>query len=66
MIKIFIIIVMIAILLALGYSLIFLVRDGGTSKQTVKGLSWRIGLSLGLFFFLFIAYSMGWITPHGL
>jgi len=66
MIKILITLVMIAILAALGSSLFFLVRDGGSTKRTVKGLTWRIGLSLSLFFFLFIAYTMGWIAPHAL
>jgi hypothetical protein len=63
--KTLIILVMIVILLALGSALVFLVRDGGKSKNTVKALSWRIGLSLGLFLFLFLAFSLGWINPHG-
>ncbi|KTD65548.1 twin transmembrane helix small protein [Legionella spiritensis] len=62
--KIFIIIVMLIILFALGSGLIFLIRDGGKSNRTVKALSWRIGLSLALFLFLFLAFSMGWIQPH--
>ena len=66
MIKAFIVIIMIAILGALGSSLFFLVRDRSDTKRTVKGLSWRISLSLGLFFFLFLAYSFGWIAPHSL
>lgn len=66
MIKIFIILVMVAILVALGSSLVFLVRDEGKTRRTVKGLSWRIGLSLALFLFLFLAFSLGWIQPHSL
>lgn len=58
--------VMLVILSALGSSLLFLIRDEGKSNRTVKALTWRIGLSLGLFIFLFIAFSMGWIQPHGL
>ena len=64
--KIFIITVMLVILAALGSSLIFLVRDEGKTKRTVKALTWRIGLSLALFIFLFLAFSMGWIKPHAL
>jgi len=64
--KLIIIIVMLAILVALASSLIFLVRDEGKTKRTVKGLSWRIGLSLGLFLFLFLAFSLEWIAPHPL
>ncbi|KTD24717.1 Protein of uncharacterised function (DUF2909) [Legionella lansingensis] len=62
--KAIILIVMLLILIALGSSLIFLVRDEGKTKRTVKALTWRIGISLILFFFLFLAFSMGWITPH--
>jgi len=61
-----VILVMLTILSALGSSLLFLIRDEGKSNRTVKALTWRIGLSLGLFVFLFIAFSMGWIQPHGL
>lgn len=64
--KIFIITVMLIILAALGSSLIFLVRDEGKTKRTVKALTWRIGLSLALFLFLFLAFNLGWIKPHAL
>lgn len=63
--KIIIVLVMVIIILALGSGLLFLVRDKGNSKRTVKALTWRIALSLSLFFFLFIAFSLGWIHPHG-
>lgn len=58
--------VMLVILGALGSSLLFLIKDEGKSNRTVKALTWRIALSLSLFIFLFIAFSMGWIKPHGL
>lgn len=64
--KTIIIIAMLLILIALGSGLVFLVRDQGKTKRPVKALSWRIGLSLGVFFFLFIAFRMHWIAPHGL
>ncbi|MGQ3892548.1 twin transmembrane helix small protein [Legionella sp. CNM-4043-24] len=63
--KIFIFVVMLVILFALGSGLVFLVRDKGQSNRTVKALTWRIALSLSLFLFLFLAFSLGWITPHG-
>jgi len=65
-IKAFIIIIMVVILVSLGSSLVFLVRDKGKTNRAVKALTWRIGLSLGLFLFLFLAFSMGWISPHQL
>lgn len=64
--KAIIIMVMILIVTALISGLFFLVRDEGKTKRPVKALSWRIGLSLVLFFFLFLAFSLNWITPHGL
>lgn len=64
--KTIIIITMLIILISLATGLIFLVRDEGKTKRTVKSLSWRIGLSLILFIFLFLAFSLEWIRPHGI
>jgi len=63
-IKILIIVFLIIILYSLGSALIFLVKDHGEGDRTVKRLSWRIGLSLVLFLFLWFAYHMGWIEPN--
>ena len=64
--KTIIIITMLVILIALGSGLAFLVRDDGKSKRTVTALSWRIGISLTLFIFLLLAFSLGWIKPHAI
>lgn len=64
--KIFILSVMFIILITLFSGLIYLIRDAGKTKRTVKALTWRIGLSITLFIFLIIAYSAHWINPHGL
>ncbi|KTC98953.1 hypothetical protein Lgee_1399 [Legionella geestiana] len=64
--KIFIILIMAAILFALGSALLYLVRDEGTTRRTVKALSWRIGLSLFLFFLLLAGAFFGWWHPHAL
>jgi hypothetical protein len=64
--KILILLIMLVILLSLASSLVFLVRDEGKTKRTVKALTWRIALSLALFLFLFLAFSLEWITPHSL
>ena len=63
-IKILIIVVLITIVYSLGSALIFLVRDHGEGDRTVRRLTWRIGLSLVLFLFLWFAHYMGWIQPH--
>ena len=62
-IKILIIVFIIVILYSLGSALIFLVKDHGEGDRTVKRLTWRIGLSLVLFLFLWGAHQMGWIEP---
>ena len=53
------------ILYSLGSALFYLARGHrGDAKRIVKSLSWRIGLSLLLFILLFVAYGLGWISPH--
>lgn len=52
------------ILFALGSALYYLMVDRGSSERIVKALTWRIALSFIIFAFLFIAYAMGWLTPH--
>ncbi|MGH8864426.1 MAG: DUF2909 domain-containing protein, partial [Burkholderiales bacterium] len=33
---------------------------------TVRALTLRVALSIGLFVLLMIAYATGWLTPHGI
>jgi hypothetical protein len=63
-IKILIVVFLITIIYSLGSALFFLVRDHGEGDRTVKRLTWRIGLSLVLFLFLWGAYRLGWIEPN--
>jgi hypothetical protein len=59
------VIFLLVIFYSLGSGLVYLVRDKGDSDRVVKALTWRIGLSLLLFFLLFVAFALGWIKPHG-
>jgi flagellar basal body-associated protein FliL len=66
MVKIIIIIAFIAVIFSLGNALFHLVKHEERSKKTVNALTFRIGLSILLFIFLFIATATGLITPHGI
>lgn len=65
MAKIIIVIFLVAIVTALMAGMVFLVKDDGDSKRTVRALTWRISLSLALIALLVIGYAAGWIQPHG-
>jgi hypothetical protein len=55
----------IAMLYCLGSGLFYLSRrDEGL--PLAKSLTWRIVIAVALFGFLFLAYNMGWMQPHGL
>lgn len=62
--KVLIILFIILILYSLGSAMVFLVKDHGEGDRTVKRLTWRIGLSIVLFLFLWAAHQMGWIEPN--
>ena len=66
LVKIAVVVILLVILLSLGSGLFFLVRDKGQSHRTVKALTLRIALSVGLFILLMVAYAMGLIAPHGI
>lgn len=64
--KLFILVVFIAILVSLASGLYHLVRDQGGSRRTVRALTLRVGLSVGLFVVLMLLVATGVIRPHGL
>jgi hypothetical protein len=66
LVKIAVVIVLFIILISLGSGLFFMIRDKGQSNRTIKALTLRIALSVGLFLLLLIAYATGLITPHGI
>jgi len=59
-----VLIAFVLIFVSLGSALVFLVRDRGQSRRTVRALAWRVGLSLALFIFLMVSYRMGWINER--
>lgn len=66
MLKAFIVLVFLLILVSLGTALFAMIKDRGQSDRSVRALTLRIALSIGLFIALMIAYATGLITPHGL
>lgn len=59
-------VVLILIIGSLGSALFYLLKDQGQTQRTARALTWRIGLSIGLFVCLIIAGQLGFIRPHGL
>lgn len=64
--KLIVILMLLAIIFSLGSGVYYMMRDKGGSKNMVKALTWRIGLSVALFIFLLLAYFLGWVQPHGI
>jgi len=65
LLKLFIIAVLLLIIGSLFSALFYLIKDKGQGKRTVKALTMRISLSLGLFLLLMIGYYTGIIgQPH--
>jgi len=52
-----------AIVGSLASGLVYLLKDDADSRRTVRALTWRIGLSIGLFVLLLLAYAAGLIRP---
>ena len=59
--RIVVILLLILIVLTLGSALTYLFRDRGKSERTVKALTLRVGLSIGLFLLLMAGYATGLI-----
>jgi O-antigen/teichoic acid export membrane protein len=68
MIKVILIAAFLMIIFSLGSALYHLVKhkEDGSSQKTAKALTFRIGLSVLLFIFVFIAVATGIFKPHGI
>ncbi|MCZ6500761.1 MAG: twin transmembrane helix small protein [Gammaproteobacteria bacterium] len=58
--------ILLAIIISLGSALRYVVSDDGKTDRVVRMLTWRIGLSVGLFVLLMVAWYFGLIQPHGI
>lgn len=64
--KVIIVVMLIAIVVSLLVSVIFLIRDPSSKRRALLGLKIRVALSVSLLIFILFSYFMGWIHPHGL
>jgi Protein of unknown function (DUF2909) len=64
--KILIIVAFVLIFASLAGAGFFIMRDQGKTRNTAWALTLRIGLSVALFVFIWIAHWMGWISSTGL
>ena len=53
------------ILISLGAALFSMLKDKGQSTRTVKALTVRIALSIGVIVMLGVGAQLGLIQPHG-
>lgn len=68
MIKIILFTIFLMIIFSLGSALYHLVKHkaDASSQKTVRALTFRIGLSVLLFIFVFILVATGIVKPHGI
>lgn len=62
--KLFLLIILVAILVALGVGLYFLYKDSGERTRTLRSLIIRVSLALLLIILLIFSVWMGWVQPH--
>lgn len=58
--------VFLAVLYNLGAALYYMVTNQSAAGRTVRSLTWRIGLSVGLIALVVVGILAGLIEPHGL
>jgi uncharacterized membrane protein len=59
--KLIVLILLLAIVVSLGYGLVFLSKDNRGSKRLLNALRVRVALSAILVAFLVLSYFMGWM-----
>ena len=64
--KIFILLLLLAILISLASGMFFLITDKGQKNRTLTSLKFRVALSVLLFISLLIGYQFDLIRPHNI
>ena len=63
--KLVVVAIFIGVLASLASALLYLVKDRGQSERTVRALTMRVGISIGLLCLLVVLWALGLIEPHG-
>lgn len=64
-VKLIIALLLLGIVASLFSSAFFLVKDDSQRKRTLSLLKLRVALSVTLIIFVLVAYTAGWLVPHG-
>jgi len=64
-VKWIVVIAFVLIIGSLASAMVFLIRDRGRTRNTVRALGFRVGFSIALFVFILFAHWMGWIQSTG-
>ena len=66
--KLVVVAIFIGVLASLASALLCadLVKDRGQSERTVRALTMRVGVSIGLLVLLVVLWALGLIQPHGI
>ena len=64
--RILVIVAVLGIVYCMASSLYHLTATRGDPDKLLRAVTWRIGLSVGLFLMLFVAWYFGLIQPHGI
>ena len=62
--RLIVVAVLVTIVAFLGSALFQLSRRQGDSQKMLRALTWRVGLSVGLFLALLLLWRLGLIQPH--
>ena len=63
--KIILVVLLLGIVASLFSGLFFLMKDDSRERRLLPALKVRVGLSIALLIFLALAFSQGWLEPHG-
>ncbi len=63
--KLVIVVAFILIIGSLASALVFMIRDRGRTRNTVRALALRVGFSIALFGLILAAHALGWIQSTG-